>query len=162
MIADPERFALTAEAEDPFRPVAPLDAAGSSTTARGRCGPLDVKPELIGDQRSFSITTLFCSWGTAETRALAPVAEGDPLTVRVWHFSQIKLEAAEAHLLLAKDDRVFWRATVPLPSEGRLLSDELPAPFAIAAGDRLLWHVENHGQNSWNFIALETTRPCAN
>jgi len=155
-IADPDRFVFTPEAEDPFRPMG-LDASVSSTTTRGRCGPLDVKAEDLGGSRSFSITTLFCSWGTAETRALAAIAEGDPLKVRIWHFSHIKIQNAEARIVIAVEGRTLWETRVPLPTEGALLVDDFPAPFAIAKDAKILWHVANHGQNSWNFLTLESS-----
>ena len=160
-IAVPDRFTFTPEAEDPFRLNQGPDASVTSSTTRGRCGPLDVKKEDLGGVPSFSITTLFCSWGTVETRTLTQVPEGAPVSLRLWHFSHIKIGKAEAQIEMRVDGRTLWQTTVPLPTDGALITADFGAPFPIAEGARLLWHVSNHGQNSWNFLSLDKLEvPC--
>lgn len=175
-LVDADRWTLVPAAEDPFRREpgpspdadagAPDDAGTSADSGapltRGRCGPLDAQPELLAGEPSFSVVTLRCAWATAEAPIEADVPAGAPLTLRIWHFSQLRIVDATAHLVLALEDRVLWETRVPLPSEGALITATTSVAAPITRGTRLRWHVANHGDNSWNFLSLtaELDGPC--
>lgn len=156
-------FSLVPLEDDPFAPAHVMDAgtstsgdAGTSTTGfvRGRCGPDEIKQELLGDTPSFSITTLFCSWGTVRTPLLEPITAGETLHLRIWYFSQQAFSEAQATLEIRIDRKTLWKGTVPLPTSGSLIVEDIVAPFAAPQGAELLWNVSNHGTNSWNFLEL--------
>jgi hypothetical protein len=91
------------------------------------------------------------------------VAAGEILNFRMWYFSQTNFDVAEAHIVVALGDQAMWTQRVPLPaSTGGLAFSSEPAPRAIAAGEKLRFHVENHGTNSWNLIEVTVSRmePC--
>lgn len=156
-------FSLVPLEDDPFAPAHVMDAgtstsgdAGTSTTGfvSGRCGPDEIKQELLGDTPSFSITTLFCSWGTVRTPLLEPITAGETLHLRIWYFSQQAFSEAQATLEIRIDRKTLWKGTVPLPTSGSLIVEDIVAPFAAPQGAELLWNVSNHGTNSWNFLEL--------
>lgn len=165
-------FRLVPVEDDPFAPAHVLDAgtstsgdAGTSTTGfvRGRCGPDEIKHELLGDTPSFSITTLFCSWGTVRAPLLEAITQGETLHLRIWYFSQQAFSEAEAKLEIRVDSKTLWKGTVSVPTSGSLIVEDIVAPFAAPQGAELLWNVSNHGSNSWNFLELsrEGLAPCA-
>ncbi|MFO0726145.1 MAG: hypothetical protein U1E65_20345 [Myxococcota bacterium] len=157
-------FRLEPEGSDPFavdhQPDAgvSMDAGTSSTSTttfvRGRCGLDDIKPELLGDTPSYSITTLFCSWGTLRTVLEQPIVAGEKLHLRIWYFSQQRFNTAEAKLEIRVDGKKLWNGTVMVPTSGSLIVEDIDAPFSADVGAELLWNVSNHGSNSWNFIEL--------
>jgi hypothetical protein len=153
-LVDHASVRLTPIAEDPFVPTEP---------GRGACMEREVYYELFGVEPSVTIDTFDCSWATAEWSAVEAVSAGEPLNVRIWYFSQMSFEVAEAEVLVAVGGDVLYRTTVPLPAtSGGLLAPTVPAPVDIPAGAPLRWHLSNHGPNTWNLIELTVSRmgPC--
>jgi len=141
---------------DPFRP--------ATEWGRGPCTRADMYYEDFEGEPSYTVVTQYCSWTTVEQPLLFDVAAGEPINVRVWCFSQTTEEVAEATLLVAAGEEPLWQRSVPLPAvTGELLFDTLPAPHALPSGTPVRWHLQNHGENSWNLIELSVTRrtPCA-
>lgn len=129
-----------------------------------RCAPVvQMRAEDLTGELSYTIETRGCRWGTVSQPAPFAVAAGEALNYRLWYFSQTNFDVAQARLLMAVGAEELWTLLVALPvSAGALVYDSFPAPRAIAAGEPLLFHVENHGTNSWNLIELTVSRmePC--
>jgi hypothetical protein len=128
-----------------------------------RCDADHMRREDLSGEPSFTVETRGCSWATVGQPVLVPVAAGETLRFRLWYFSQTTTTAAEAHLVLALGEAPLWSQTVALPVvDGGLRAGSLPAPRDIAAGEPLVWHLANHGSNSWNLIEVSRTRlePC--
>jgi hypothetical protein len=127
--------------------------------------PSQMHPEDFELERSYTIETKGCSWGTAEQPSLIPVAAGERLNFRLWYFSQDRFEVAEARLVVAAGAEPIYDDRVPLPvpfDQAGLSYQEIPSPRAIAAGEVLRFHVSNHGVNTWNLLEVSVTRlePC--
>lgn len=152
-LIDATTWSVVPPPDDPFRRDPPLDAA-TSTGARDRCGLEDTQVEPLAGEPSYSIVTRRCGWGTAQAPLARAVPTGTPLTLRIWHYSLVRLFADSARLALAVEDRVVWERAIAVPSEGALIADEVVLDAPVAAGERLRWHVSNHGENSWNFLSL--------
>jgi hypothetical protein len=129
-----------------------------------RCAPdSNMRAEDLGGELSYTIETRGCRWGTVWQAAPFALSEGETLNVRLWYFSQTSFDVAAANLVVAVGDLPMWSRQVPLPaSEGGLAVDSVLAPRDVAAGEPLLFHVENHGVNSWNLIEVTVSRmqPC--
>jgi hypothetical protein len=150
-LIDHTRWAQVPPETDPFR----IDGT--------RCADHQMRVEDFSGERSFTIETRGCRWATVEQPALAAVRAGETLTFRLWFFSQTSFEVAEASLVVALGATPLWTERVPLPSlSGGLLFGSFAAPRDIGAGEAILWHVGNHGTNSWNLIEVSRTglEPC--
>ncbi len=162
-IVDHDAWRIVAPENDPF-PTPPDAGADAGPLDRGRCQPSDMTVELLNQEESFTIVTRECSYGTVEQPALVDVVAGEPLTMRLWYFSQMRFDAALAEILVAFGDRPVWTESVAIPAtEGGLLFATLASPMAIAAGAPVRWHLSNHGVNSWNLLEISVTRkvPCS-
>ncbi|MEZ4470102.1 MAG: hypothetical protein R3F60_04695 [bacterium] len=68
---------------------------------------------------------------------------------------------AEAHVALGLGDDTLWQATVPIPSAARVEAVEVALPASHPAGAPVVFHVHNHGANSWFITQVEVTPACA-
>lgn len=149
-LVDHSKWLFVEEANDPF--------TTTSTTVR-RCGPFDANEEALGGDNSFSIRTVACNYATVEQPSLVAVTKGEPVTFRIWHFSLTAFDSAEANVKLAIDQGMLSSETVQLPSAGDLIFGTIPAPADAPIGTEVLFHIDNHGSNSWNMIELSVQRP---
>lgn len=158
-LIDNTQWSVVPLESDPFR----ITGAETSSTAPphlGRCDESSMTAEDLGGEMSFSIITYVCGWATVEQTTKEQIRAGDPLFVRLWYYSQLNTEPAEANLLLAFEDEPFWNGTVPLPAmRAGLLTQAIAAPRDVPAGTPIRFHLANHGANSWNLIEVSVQRP---
>jgi hypothetical protein len=96
-----------------------------------------------------------CNYLSVSQPLAHAIAPGDVLRVTVWWQPLIAAEPAQGHLALLVDDELLWETHVAIPGEADLRQIEFESPLAAEAGDRLTFHLHNHGYNSWTFANLE-------
>lgn len=141
----------------------PVESDPFAVAAGIRCDTDHMRMEDFSGELSFTVETRGCSWATVQEPVRAAVTAGEMLHFRLWYFSQTNFEVAEADLLVALGSTPLWSDKVPLPATtGGLLLGTLAAPRDIAVGEPILFHVANHGTNSWNLIEVSRSRlqPC--
>lgn len=126
-----------------------------------RCTETEVGPNLLGQEPVLDVDTGRCGWATVSQRLREDVRPDDKLGLRIFYFSQAVFDAAEAHVVvrIGEDDLLDER--VPLPTTSGLLGFEETAALSADTGETVLWHVGNHGDNTWNFIELSVLRSVA-
>lgn len=142
-------WGLVEPSEDPFAD-RPADAG---------CKTSGVMAELLAEEPVFSVDTGFCNYVTVTQPLLRDVAAGDSLKVRLWHFELTAPLPASAHAAVVVDDVHLLDEQIAIPGAGGLLTRELVAPHAIAAGAAVYFHLHNHGANSWALVEV-STGPC--
>jgi hypothetical protein len=155
-LVDHDAWAILTAADDPMPP------AGEDETRR--CGTGEMMAELLGYERSYTIMTRLCSFGAAAQPLRASVEAGELLAFRMFYFSATRFEVAEARSVVAFAGAPVWSETIPLPvTEGGVRIATVPAPAGLAAGTPVSWHVQNHGENSWNLLEVSVLRevPCS-
>lgn len=109
--------------------------------------------EDFGGVPSLQLWTRDCNFITLEQPALDDVAAGETLRVNLWHFPLTAPEGGEAHMALWAGGNVLWEHKVPIPQEmGALIDEEVEVPENIAAGDAVVFHLNNHGINTYNLL----------
>lgn len=149
-LVNPFDWTALAPADDPFADHRPADAA---------CPPGSWGGEPFAEQYTLEVQTGpgACRWLSARQPTLSPVAAGDPIRIRLWHFAltpERPGERAEAHAALALAGDVIWERRVVIPAEGGLLLDTVAAPRTLPAGAPLVFHLHNHGANTWNLLEV--------
>jgi hypothetical protein len=133
-------------AQDPF---SPLQRPGVF------CDPLAHRSELIVGVPSFTVETAGCNYLTIVQPTLAAIQVGDPIYVRIWHFMLTAPAPAVAYLALRVGDDPLWSAEIPIPSNTGLVIETTTATHAAPAGTPIYFHVQNHGENSYNLIDVK-------
>jgi len=118
------------------------------------CTSLDVGPESLGGVWVYSVQTGECNWHTITQPSALSMAPGDLLQLRVWHFQLLADGPGTAHVRLTIDGELWASADEPIPSAGRMIVLDMPVTRAIPEGAEVVFHVDNHGINSWHLVDL--------
>ena len=140
-LIDHDRWLSVAATDDPFddRPPTVDCEQGTGWAAE----PLDGVATIGVDMNN-------CNYFTASQPLLLDVSAGDTIGVRAWHYALTG--SGEAHLALRIGDELIFERHVPIPADSQLIVDNVVAPRAFHAGDRVLFHAHNHGENTYNLI----------
>ncbi len=131
------------------------DAFADLRPADVECDPvrgLYLQRSPWGDR--FEINTAWCNYATVEQPLLEPLAAGDTVEVRVWHFD-LTGAPAEAYVGVAVAGEIEWERIIPIPSEGGLIAETFEVSEAVEAGTPIQFHVHNHGNNTWELVSIE-------
>jgi hypothetical protein len=104
------------------------------------------------------IDTAECSWVTLRASAAAAVKGGSRLRVVVSHYDLDAPEPARAELKLAFGACEIWSKTVDIPGLAAVYEQELDSPCASERGGPVLFHLDNHGQNTWQLQELAVSQ----
>ena len=102
----------------------------------------------------YSIETEACSWLTLSQETALEALEGDRVVARIFHFALLAPEAASARVGLALSDQVLASTEIPIPSSSGVVTLEHVLNQPIPKGSDLLFHVDNHGANSWHLLEV--------
>ena len=117
---------------------------------------------LENDGLELEIDMLVCNYLALRQSSLRAIEQGKLLRIGFYHFDLVAPEPAQGHLQLSVDGELVWDYLVDIPSDPELgktpadfVSETFPAPFSAPAGSEVLFHVHNHGQNTWALRKLE-------
>ena len=110
--------------------------------------------ELLSEEAAYGVDTGLCNYLTARQRAREHVAMGERIIVRLWHFALSAPEPADAHAAVALDGEPLLDERIPIPSHGGLIQREVVAGRAFDKGSPVLFHLHNHGDNSWALVEV--------
>jgi len=140
----PDAWTVLSAAEDPFadRPTAVT------------CSPAGVMAELLSGERALGVDTGTCHYVTASQPTKRAIAAGETIKVRLWHFELNAPEVAEAHAALLVDGIEVLNERLPIPQPGGLIVRQVRAARAVSIGAQALFHLHNHGANSWALVEV--------
>lgn len=151
---DPRGWTFVANDDDPLWKAPPETAT---------CSADEIQVQSFGADDAVEIDTSFgCGWATVSQALQVPLHAGDDVQVRVFYFSQASFPEAQAEVAVALDGDIVVSELVAIPSSSRLLAPRVTLARDYAVGSLALFHVGNHGDNSWNLIELSliTEAPC--
>jgi hypothetical protein len=136
-LVDAELWQVLDASQDPFSDHRPPDAS---------CDPegFFVETGLV------EVETGLCGYVSAAQPIRVGVRTTDLLQVLVYHSSLTSDEDAEGHVALMIDDRLVWEQTVLIPSGSDVHSADFVAGFDAELGTQAVFHLHNHGSNTWN------------
>jgi hypothetical protein len=102
------------------------------------------------EDRALEVSTNACNYLTVEQPLMRDVERGREIEVTLWHQALFAEQAAVAHVALVVGDAVIWERDVPIPAPAEVWRDTVEAPGRLPAGERVIFHLHNHGANTWN------------
>jgi len=107
--------------------------------------------------QSLEVQTGLCDYLTVTQATLEPLAPGDVVAIRAFHYELQAPEPGEGYLGFALDGRIEWEVRVPIPGEAGALGGEIVIDRALPAGAEMQVHVHNHGANAWELRSVMVT-----
>lgn len=145
-IVDHNQWTVLSDSDDPFISRKPAEAP---------CVPDSIGYEDFAAEASFTVKSQGCTYVTVAQPCLSGACPGEQLHLRLWHYNLTNITgAAEAYAAIALDGKTVWEETIPIPGPSGLIRPYLPIDTELAEGTRIEFHLQNHGQNSWNLIEL--------
>ncbi len=99
---------------------------------------------------SVEVSTGDCNYFSVEQPLLQDVPKGTHIHVNLWHQVLHAEAPATGHAALAVGEDVLWEREVSIPGPGSVHGDVVRAPRDLRAGERVVFHLHNHGANTWN------------
>ncbi len=155
----------TPEAEKSFQPLVTLEDWGPLARELDPFADADT-PEAcesegvrVEEEQSWlELDTTACGFITLAAGAGYGVEEGQELALSVSHFDLDAAEPSTAELRLRFEECDVWEKSIPIPSDARVYEERFSSPCAIAQGGRVLFHLHNHGQNTYQLRDISVLR----
>jgi hypothetical protein len=145
----------------------PADARQPEAAPNGAllCASANIKTSVFGNTEGVEVDTgPTCGFATLSRSSSGLITAGETVLIRMFHYTQTTFPAAEAHVTVSIDGVSLLDERVPIPSESGLLPRQprIVVDRDVAAGAPVLFHVGNHGDNSWSLVELSVLRqePC--
>jgi hypothetical protein len=114
--------------------------------------PADVNCGIAGWYLEFEkleVDTNYCNYLALRQPALVPIEQGRGVQLGLYHFNLTAPEPAVAHVAVLVDGQILWEAEIDIPGSAAVHRHEFAAPFSAPAGAEVVFHLHNHGQNTW-------------
>lgn len=103
----------------------------------------------------FEVNTGACNYGGFVQPSLRDIVRGAELRVGLYHFDLLAPEPATAHVAIQIGDRLIFEREVAIPGKADIVEVSLVADFDAPAGTPVVFHLHNHGQNTWALTDLK-------
>jgi hypothetical protein len=122
------------------------------------CGPagwyLDYMTEIV----KLEVDTNFCNYLAVGQPSLVALEQGQIVQVIFYHFDLVAPEPALAHVAILIDGAVLWEQEVMIPGDANVFLEVFPSPITAELGSEVVFHLHNHGQNTWVLQSLMAKR----
>lgn len=109
----------------------------------------------VVEGEAFEIDTGACNYAVVRQVLAEPLLACEALTLTVAHFPLVALQPAEAHVAIAVGGETLWERTIPIPApETGVFEVTLAPEQLVPAGESLVVHLHNHGNNTWYLSSL--------
>lgn len=135
--------------EDPFRDL---------WAAQADCNPLGITVEA----GVLEIQTDVCAFATVKQTALARSRNGHRLDILAYHSALFSDPEATGYIAVQIGDTLVWEQTVAIPGDADVYANTFDMYPEIDEETPILFHVHNHGANSWKLAHVRLVPELAN
>ncbi len=104
---------------------------------------------------ALEVETGECNYLSVSQPSLVSIVPGDQLHLVLWHANLRFEEPAEAHAAISIGEHIIWQREIDIPSESHIFDVTLDADVYAAVGERVEFHLHNHGFNTWKLLTFE-------
>ncbi|MCO4761347.1 MAG: hypothetical protein KC502_07575 [Myxococcales bacterium] len=113
-----------------------------------------VSSGVIVEDAMLEMDTGICNFISAETQLTGDVAQGERVTIVLWHLALYADPPAQGVLIIRIGGQEVWRLDVDIPHLEQVYKPEFPAPKSWPKGTMVQVHVHNHGANTWKVYQI--------
>ncbi len=114
------------------------------------CSPLAFGYDFVGED-SMEVDTGGCDYLTVSQPSLVDVESTDSFYFRLWHNGLVGPEG-ESHIAVTLDGELVWDLRIGIPGASELITESVESDFTAPSGSEVLFHLHNHGSNTYNFL----------
>ena len=122
----------------------------------------DHRPETINcgvggwylEMSTIEVATDACNYLAVTQPSLLALEEGQPMQVIFYHFDLLAPEPALGHVAILVDGQVVWEKEIEIPGDANVFVEEFASPVTAELGSPVVFHLHNHGQNTWRLQDL--------
>lgn len=107
------------------------------------------------DAGAFGVYTGDCNYITASQTILLPLEPGDVIEVEAGYGTLLSEQPAVGHMEITLPGLVLLDIEVAIPGPPQYFVKQIPVTSSFPAGAPILFHVHNHGPNSWRVLRVE-------
>jgi hypothetical protein len=117
----------------------------------------DHRPESVdcgSDGWLYEATTLevrtdFCNYLAVGQPSLVALEQGQLVQVIFYHYDLVAPEPALGHVAIMIDGQMLWEQEIAIPGDANVFIEEFASPITAELGSQVVFHLHNHGQNTW-------------
>lgn len=111
------------------------------------------------EDEKLEVDTNFCNYLGLSQPALVALEQGQRVHLGLYYFDLVAPEPAVAHVAILVEGQVLWEEEIEIPGPARVYDLELESAITAEPGAEVVFHLHNHGQNTWALqsISVETT-----
>lgn len=138
---------------------AALDADPFPDHRDSAAGGCDAGVALEGDV--LEVDTGKCHYLNVRQALQTDLMAGRSLRLTLFHAALVPLGGAsgggghEGHAALSIDGDVVWERRFEIPHEATPYTDDIVIDRSFAAGDEVVFHLHNHGANTWKLLSIQ-------
>lgn len=145
-----------------------VEAQAWDITSRSRDNHLEYRPAQIDcprgvgwlvEENELEIRTANCNYLSLTQQSLLTMAAGTELELTLSHSALDFNAPSTVHWAVSIAGTVLWEAEIPIPSDSQIIREKLQLPVDVAAGDDIIVHLRNHGNNAYTVHSLEALVP---
>jgi hypothetical protein len=95
------------------------------------------------------VDTTLCNYLAVEQPSLVSLEQGQMVEVIFYHFDLVAPEPALAHVAIWIDGQVLWEQEIAIPGDANVFQEAFVSPISAELGSQVVFHLHNHGQNTW-------------
>ena len=103
----------------------------------------------------FEVETDDCTYASFAQPTAQPLATGDRVTLELWHLQLWAPAATNGHIAVMIDDWLVWEQAPEIPGSAAHFAPSIVVPRNIPAGSRVVFHLHNHGSNSYRLHHID-------
>ena len=145
-LVDPDGWKIVAPEDDPY-----FEERSEYET----CNPLGITNEA----GILEVQTDVCPFVTLWQPALADSKSPRVLTALTYHSALFSDPPGQGMMAIHVNEEKIWSVDVAIPGEADVYPEVFDEYPALSKGDRILFHVRNHGANSWKFAYFRSEIP---
>ena len=109
--------------------------------------------QIEGDH--YEVETDDCNYISLVQPSLRALQQGDRVESIFWHLWLWAPEPAQAHLSITIGDWVIADEVIDIPGPEQSFNPVLTVPYDLPQGTPIIFHLHNHGVNSWRLLSID-------
>lgn len=109
----------------------------------------------LAEPGGFEVNTGACNYGSFSQPTLREIVPGAQISLSLYYFDLVAPAPATAHLAVTVGDHTLFEREIAIPGKADVFDIDLVADFELPAGSPAVFHLHNHGQNTWTLAHIQ-------